>query len=89
MKEFGFKIDLRANEVLGICGPKGIPADVLKKLENAFRIATDGPDFRKVCEQMDNDVKFRDSQTFTKLIQELYPKMGEMIKQADIKEAGI
>lgn len=88
LKEFGFKFDLRANEVLGICGPKGIPADVVKKLEDAFRAAVAGPDFKKVCEQLDNEIKFSDSQSFTKLIQELYPKMGDMIKQAYIKEAG-
>ncbi len=36
--------------------------------------------------QLDSEAKFRDSQTLTKLIQDLYPRIGEMIKQAGLME---
>jgi tripartite-type tricarboxylate transporter receptor subunit TctC len=86
LKEFGFKFDLRANEVLGFCGPKGIPPEVVKKLENAFKLATESQEFKNVAEQLDNEAKFRDSQTFTRLIHELYPRIGEMIKQGGLSD---
>jgi tripartite-type tricarboxylate transporter receptor subunit TctC len=86
LKEYGFKFDLRANEVLGFIGPKGMPPEVIKKLENAFKQAVDSPEYKKVMEQLDNEPAYRDSQTFTKLVQELYPRIGEMIKEAGVSE---
>jgi tripartite-type tricarboxylate transporter receptor subunit TctC len=81
LKEFGFTFDLRGNEVLGFAGPKGVPPKVLKKLENAFKQAVESGEYKQVMEQLANEGKFRDSQTFTKILQELYPQIGEMIKQ--------
>lgn len=86
LKEYGYKFDLRANEVLGFSGPKGIPADVVKKLENAFRLAVQSPEYKKIMEQLDNEGNFRDSQTFTKLVKDLYPRVGEMIKEAGVSD---
>jgi tripartite-type tricarboxylate transporter receptor subunit TctC len=86
LKEYGFKFDMRANEVLGFGGPKGIPAEVVKKLEDAFRQAVESPEYKKVMEQLDNEPKFRDSKTFTRLIHELYPIIGQMIKEAGVAE---
>jgi tripartite-type tricarboxylate transporter receptor subunit TctC len=86
LKEYGFKFDMRANEVLGFMGPKGIPPEVVKKLENAFKAAVDSPEYKKIMEQLDNEPVYRDSQTFTKLVQELYPRIGEMIKEAGVSE---
>jgi len=85
LKEMGFKLDLRANEVLGLCGPKGLPPEMVTKLENACKQAVESSEFRKAMESLDNEGKFRDSQTITKLIHELYPQIGEKIKELGIK----
>jgi len=63
-----------------------MPRGVLNKFENAFKQAVGRPENKNIMEQLDNDAKFRDSQTFTKLIHELYPCIGEMIKQAGLTE---
>lgn len=66
--------------------PAGMPRGVVKKFENAFKQAVGRPENKNIIEQLDNKAKFRDSQTFTKLIHELYPRIGEMIKQAGLME---
>ena len=86
LKELGFTFDLRVNEVLGFCGPKGLPPDVLQKLEKAFKQAVESPENKQVMEQLENEPRFRDSQTFTKLIHELYPRIGQMIRQVGISQ---
>lgn len=87
LKEMGFKLDLRGNEVLGFCGPKGLPPEIVKKLENAFKQAVESPENKQAMEQLDNEPRFRDSQTFTKLIQELYPEIGQVIKELGLAQS--
>lgn len=84
LMDYGFKWDLRGNEVLGFFGPKGMPADIVKKLEDAFKVATESPEYLKAMESLENEGRFRDSQTFTKLIHDVYPQVGDMIKQSGI-----
>ena len=85
LKELGFKYDLRGNEVLGILGPKGLSQDIVKKLEKAIEKAVESEEFKKAMETLVNEAKFRDSVTFTKLIQDLYPQIGEMVKISGVK----
>lgn len=86
LKEFGVDIDLRGGEVLGFAGPKGLPPEIVTKLENAFKQAVESPENKNVMEQLANEANFRDSQTFTKLIHELNARTGEMIKQLGITQ---
>lgn len=86
LNELGFKRDLRANEASGICGPKGLSSEVVEKLENAIKRAVDGAEFRKVMDQLDNEPKFRNSKEATALVHELYPKIGNMIKEVGLKK---
>ena len=85
LAEFGLDVDLRGGEILGFSGPKGIPPEIVSKLENAFKQAVESPENKTVMEQLANIPNFRDSKTFTKLILELNPRTGEMIKQLGIK----
>jgi len=84
LKELGFTFDLRVSGVLGFCGPKGLPTETLKKLENAFKRAVESIEYKEAMEKLDNEADYRDSQTFTKLIHELYPQIGEMIKKLNL-----
>jgi tripartite-type tricarboxylate transporter receptor subunit TctC len=86
LKEFGVDIDLRGGEVLGFAGPKGLPPEVVAKLEKAFKYAVETPENKTVMEQLANEANFRDSQTFTKLIKELNVRTGEMIKELGITQ---
>lgn len=86
LKEFGLNIDLRAGEVLGFAGPKGLPPEIVSKLENAFKQAVESPENKQVMEQLANEANFSDRKTFTKLIHELNVSTGEMIKQLGITQ---
>ena len=88
LKEFGFKLDLRANEVLGFYAPKGTPPEVISKLENAFKQAVESPENQRAMESLENEAKFRDGPTFTKLIHELYTEIGQVIKDLGLSEIG-
>lgn len=88
LKELGFIADYRATESLGYCAPKGLSAEILGKLGNAFKQAVESPEFQQAMEQLDNERRFRDSQEFTKLIHELYPQIGQMIKGVGLLQPG-
>jgi tripartite-type tricarboxylate transporter receptor subunit TctC len=82
LKELGFAFDYRWAEVLGFTGPKGLPPEVVSKLENAIKQAVESAPFQRAMEQLENEAKYRDSQTFTRVIHELYPEVGKMVEQA-------
>jgi tripartite-type tricarboxylate transporter receptor subunit TctC len=84
LKELGFDFDYRWTEVLGFSGPQGLPPEVVSKLENAIKQAVESSPFQKAMEQLENEAKYRDNQTFTKVIHELYPQTGKMIEQAGL-----
>lgn len=84
LKELGFAFDYRWAEVLGFTGPKGLPPEVVSKLEGAIKQATESAPFQKAMEQLENEAKYRDSQTFTRVINELYPEVGKMVEQAGL-----
>lgn len=86
LKELGVNFDLRAGEILGFCGPKGLPKEIVGKLENAFKQAVESPEYKQTMVQLENEARFRDSQTFTKLVHEVYPRIGEMIKQLGLSK---
>jgi tripartite-type tricarboxylate transporter receptor subunit TctC len=87
LKEQGLNFDFRAfGDVLGYLGPKGIPENALKKLEGAFKQAVDSRDFTEIMEKLTNDKRWMDSQSFTKMIQEVYPRTGQMIEQIGISQ---
>ena len=82
LKECGFDFDFRWTEGLGFSGPKGLPPEIVAKLENVIKQAVESPAFKQVMEQLENEAKYRDSWTFTQLFHELYPRVGKMIEQA-------
>jgi tripartite-type tricarboxylate transporter receptor subunit TctC len=82
LKELGFAFDYRWAEILGFSGPKGLDPEIVGKLENAIRNAVETAQFQRAMEQLENEAKYRDSQTFTRVIHELYPEVGKMVEQA-------
>ena len=84
LKECGFDFDFRWTEGLGFSGPKGLSPEIVARLENAIKQAVESPAFKQVMEQLENETKYRDSQTFTRLFHELYPSVGKMIEQAGL-----
>jgi len=81
LKELGLKMDFRMNEVLGVLGPKGMPPEIVKKLENAIQQGVETAEFKKVVEVINSEAFFRNSQDFTNFFREVYPQVGEIIKR--------
>lgn len=83
LKEVGVHIEGIWDNI-GVCGPKGLPPAVLKKLENALKRATESDEFKKAMKTLETDVRFRDSRTYTKMVKEAYPRIGEIVKKAGL-----
>jgi len=88
LKELGFKFDLRAPTVLGYGAPKGLPPEIRRKLEGAFEQAIKSPEFATVLKQLDNEVLYRQGETYKKLISELYQAIGKMLKELETSPTG-
>lgn len=68
----------------GIAGPKGMPKEVSKKLNDAIYKVMKEPETIKVIESLGFRYEFRDSEEFTKFVKE-----REKLVERIIKEAGI
>lgn len=79
MRELGY--DYVSDVIFMISAPKGIPPLILKKLEEAFRKATEDPEFIQVMDKIDIDVSYRNSAETKKFLEEAYPRLGHMIKE--------
>lgn len=66
MKELGY--DAVMELFRGISLPKGTPADVLNKLENAFRKGSQDPGFVKIAKQKGFNISFQGKAEFEKYI---------------------
>jgi len=64
----------------GLIAPKGVPADRLAILENAFRQAARSDRFRQYMETRGIDVEASSGAEFRKLIDSEYAAMGEVMK---------
>jgi tripartite-type tricarboxylate transporter receptor subunit TctC len=65
LKEMGYDIVVESR--LSICGPPGVPKDVVKILEDAFHKAMDDNDFKKICKNFEIIPSFLDSDQIDKL----------------------
>jgi tripartite-type tricarboxylate transporter receptor subunit TctC len=86
LNEFGFNYFLGAGSVCGFGAPKGLPEDILKKLEDAIQRATESPQFKDTAKRVSYEVDFRNSREFTQQVEKGFDSIGEMMKKAGIKQ---
>lgn len=86
LNEFGFNYFLGAGSICGFGAPKGLPADILKKLEDAIKKATESPQFKDTAKNVSYGVDFRNSSVFTKQVHTGFTSIGEMMKKAGVKQ---
>jgi tripartite-type tricarboxylate transporter receptor subunit TctC len=55
-----------------VVGPKGIPADVVEKLNAAFRKVCEGAEFQKILKNIDIPIKYFDGKEFENAIRKEY-----------------
>jgi tripartite-type tricarboxylate transporter receptor subunit TctC len=59
--------------------PKGTPAPIVKKLEDAYRRATEDQEFVAYMKKAEIDIAYRNSEDTKKHLQEAYDRFGKMI----------
>lgn len=72
---------------LGIIGPKGLPSNIVKKLEEAFLKSMKDPSFEKLMANMDTAIIPMTSQQFTEYIHKTYIEQKKIIGKLKEEEA--
>ncbi len=68
----------------GLAAPKGTPADVIKKLHDAFKKGMDDPVFKKNAKDMSVELHYLSPEEFEKLLAKDHEFFGKLV--ADIKK---
>lgn len=72
--------DLSAPSILGVVGPKGMPPEVVEKIQNAFKGAIDTDEFRRCADQFGLKTDFMDAKTFTAYIKDTAEEWAPIVK---------
>lgn len=83
LRELGYDVVVEAPN--GIGAPKGLPPAVEQRLREAFRVAVNSEDFRKVAESIDAPVMYQDGPDYRKYVQAVYKQETELIRKLDLK----
>jgi tripartite-type tricarboxylate transporter receptor subunit TctC len=84
LKEQGFKVVVDAPN--GIGAPAGLPADVEKKLRDAFRFAVNSDEFKAVAAKIDAPVMYLDGPDYKKYVAVVYDRETQLIQRLKLKE---
>jgi tripartite-type tricarboxylate transporter receptor subunit TctC len=80
---YGFTIP----NLMGVCGPKGLPDYVLKKLDDAFAKAVKEPEFIHMMSRMYTPIVYMDRGKTNQHVDETFHKVGEIMKVLKAEEA--
>jgi tripartite-type tricarboxylate transporter receptor subunit TctC len=84
LRELGY--DFINETVFLIAAPKGVPPEIVKKLDEAFHKAMDDPEFTKTIQNLEFDVAYRNSQDTKKYLEDAYNRFSLMIKKLNIQK---
>jgi tripartite-type tricarboxylate transporter receptor subunit TctC len=85
LKELGYDF---VHDLYGvIVGPAGLPADVVKKLETAFKKGTETPEYKKAVESQNRDIVFLTSAELTQHLKEKWVRAERELKTAGVIKA--
>jgi len=79
LKDLGY--DVLVPSFVNVCGPKGIPDDIAKKLEAAFTAATKSPDFTKEMKALRVAAVYRNSNDLGDYVARNYEVFGRVLKE--------
>jgi tripartite-type tricarboxylate transporter receptor subunit TctC len=83
-KELGCE-DVPPNKYV-VVGPKGIPDASYQKLNDAFKKVIEGPDFRKLMENLNLPVEYKDRLQLEKDMAAQYEWYGSFLKKMGVKK---
>ncbi|MDH6595026.1 tripartite-type tricarboxylate transporter receptor subunit TctC [Variovorax sp. TBS-050B] len=84
LKELGYDVVVEAPN--GIGAPQGLPPAVEKKLRDAFRVAVNSEEFRKVADSIDAPVMYQDGPDYRKYVEATYRQETDLIRKLNLKE---
>jgi tripartite-type tricarboxylate transporter receptor subunit TctC len=84
LKELGYKVVVDAPN--GIGAPAGLPADIEKRLREAFRFAVKSDEFKTVAAKIDAPVMYLDGPEYRKYAMGVYQHETELIQRLKLKE---
>lgn len=85
LKDIGYDI-LPAPIFINIAGPKGIPEEIVKKLEEAFTKAMNEPAFIKGLKELRFPIVYRNSREMTDLMATYYKAYGIILKEMGLSK---
>ncbi|GAB3707121.1 Bug family tripartite tricarboxylate transporter substrate binding protein [Mariniluteicoccus flavus] len=74
-------VDIEIGGWGGIYAPKGLPADVKKKLEDAIKQAVEKQSYKDIISKSGNLVVYKDSPTFTSFAQSEFDRFAKLLKK--------
>ena len=80
------KIPIIAASFMTIVGPKGLSAEVVETLHQAFKKAMDDPEFIKGCTLVDHIAIYRNPQETAKHLQQLSAEIGTLVQDLKLRE---
>ena len=78
MRELGY--DVYIDNQKGLVLPKGVPAEVQKKLAEAFQKAYDDPQFKATAEKLKLEIAYLNAEDFSKALRAMYNQIGDSVK---------
>jgi tripartite-type tricarboxylate transporter receptor subunit TctC len=82
LRDLGY--DFINETVFMMAAPKGTPAAIVKKLEEAFHKGMNDPEFIKTIQTLEFEVAYRNSEDTKKYLEDAYNRFAEMIKKLNI-----
>lgn len=76
--------ELPAAAFLGIAGPKGIPQEVVNKLEVAIEKVSQQPKMVEIINKLAMQSQFRNSKEYEAYVKSLYETQGEIVRAANL-----
>lgn len=84
LKESGY--DLAFNTPLGIAGPKGMPADIVQKIDKAVKAALQDPQMKQSLQSYGMRADYRDHTAFTDWTRKTYAAEKTLVEGLDLDD---
>lgn len=86
LKDVGYQIVFASP--FGIAGPRGLPAEIVRKLHDAYRKAMDDPAWLKVLDQLDMQPLYLGPEDYAKEFARLYNQEKANVERVGLRRAG-
>jgi tripartite-type tricarboxylate transporter receptor subunit TctC len=72
----------------GLAGPRGIPAEIVEVLQDAFHGALDDPDYQRVVDRLGMQNEYLDSAAYTASVRRQVAEEREVVERFNLRQGG-